>query len=218
MKTRRFRQQGLSKSGLEQGFGLGVPTGKHHGVEVGRTIVALAAEAGQAQYVRAGRELKRQRLGVCALEEKNASLAPLIPARQRALAVAERGAEAPPARASVAADSGLDVHDYLVRRDEASFVFELRDDAMSGVGLFEGDLLVIDQRIAPAHGHLVLAHVGGECLVRRLHNRGRRTALEAEHPDYAELPFAHGSELTIWGVVVGSFWRHAAQPFGSSGA
>lgn len=104
----------------------------------------------------------------------------------------------------------LDVHDYLVRRDDASFVFEVRDDTMSGAGIFEGDMLVIDKRIQPAHGHIVLAFVNGERLVRRLHLRGRKTALLAESPDVAELQLEDGSELTIWGVVIGSFRRFGA--------
>ena len=101
----------------------------------------------------------------------------------------------------------IDVHDYLVRHDDASFVFEVRDDTMSGAGIFEGDMLIIDQRIQPAHGHIVLAFVNGERLVRRLHLRGRKTALQAESPEVAELQLEDGSELTIWGVVVGSFKR-----------
>lgn len=129
------------------------------------------------------------------------------PARSRQLMVAGRAAEAPPASASDEETSRLDVHDYLVRNDESSFCFQVRDDAMVGAGIFDGDMLVVDKRIQPAHGHIVLALVNGERLVRRLHHRGRKTALLAESPDVPELLLEDGTELTIWGVVVGGFKR-----------
>lgn len=128
------------------------------------------------------------------------------PARTRPLMVSGRSAETPPASTDDES-SRLDVHDYLVRHDEHSFCFQARDDTMTGAGIFEGDMLIVDKRIQPAHGHIVLALVNGERLIRRLHHRGRKTSLFAEHPDVAELQLEDGSELTIWGVVVGSFKR-----------
>lgn len=129
------------------------------------------------------------------------------PARSRSLKIADRSAETPPAAHLEDESNALDVHDYLVRRDEASFVFEARDDAMSGAGIFEGDMLIVDKRIQPAHGHIILAYVNGERLVRRLQLRGNKTSLCAEHPEIPELRLEDGSELTIWGVVVGEFKR-----------
>ena len=127
-------------------------------------------------------------------------------ARSQPLMVSGRSAEAPPTSTDDES-SRLDVHDYLVRHDDHSFCFQARDDAMAGTGIFEGDMLVVDKRIQPAHGHLVLALVNGERLVRRLHHRGRKTALQADAPDVPEIQPEDGSELTIWGVVVGSFKR-----------
>jgi len=127
--------------------------------------------------------------------------------RARQLPIAARSAETPPVPGNDDDSNQLDVHDYLVRHDEASFVFQMRGDAMTGAGIFDGDMLVIDKRIQPAHGHIVLACVNGERLVRRLHHRCNKTALQAEHPDIPELQPEDGSELTIWGVVVGEFKR-----------
>ncbi|MBK9614213.1 MAG: error-prone repair protein UmuD [Uliginosibacterium sp.] len=125
----------------------------------------------------------------------------------RTLPLASRTAEGPPAQNQADESRFLDVHDYLVRRDDTSFVFPMPDDGMSGAGLLAGDMLVVDQRITPAHGHIVLAVINGERLVRRLHHRGRKTSLLAEHPELPEVLLEDGSELTIWGVVVGEFKR-----------
>ncbi len=127
--------------------------------------------------------------------------------RRSAMPVSPRSAEAPPGPATDDTRGCIDVHDYLVRHDEASFIVEMRGDAMTGAGILDGDMLIVDKRIQPAHGHIVLACVNGERLVRRLHHRGRKTALQAEHPDIPEIQPEDGSELTIWGVVVGEFKR-----------
>lgn len=100
----------------------------------------------------------------------------------------------------------LDLNEHLVRNPAASFLFEVRGDAMAEAGIFDGDMLVVDQDIPPAHGHIVLALVNGERLVRRLHHRGRRTALLASG-DSPEFVPEDGSELTIWGVVTARFAR-----------
>lgn len=100
----------------------------------------------------------------------------------------------------------LDLNEYLVRNPASSFLFEVRGDAMAEAGIFDGDMLVVDQDIAPAHGHIVVALVNGERLVRRLHHRGRKTALLGAGglPDFVP---EDGSELTIWGVVTARFAR-----------
>lgn len=130
-------------------------------------------------------------------------------ARRKLPPVASRAAELPP-QAADDEDMRIDVHDYLIRNAETDFIFTMRDDSMAEAGIFSGDMLVVDRTLPPAHGHLVLAFLNGERLVRRLHHRGRKTALQGASPDTAEIELEHGSELTIWGVVVGKFMRFVA--------
>ena len=70
-----------------------------------------------------------------------------------------------------------------------------------------GSLLVVDRSVMPRHGHIVVAFVNGERLVKRLHRRAGRVALLAEHPDYPPLEIDEALELVVWGVVVGKFKR-----------
>ncbi len=81
---------------------------------------------------------------------------------------------------------------------------------MQGAEIFDGDILVVDRSISPVHGHIVVAFLNGERLVKRLSRRGGRTALVAENPAYPTLELQEGAELVIWGVVVGKFKRIGA--------
>ncbi|WP_095530340.1 LexA family protein [Candidatus Dactylopiibacterium carminicum] len=121
--------------------------------------------------------------------------------------LASSGQETPPQAGPDDEARRLDVHDYLVRNDAATFFFQVRGDAMAAAEIFDGDILVVDKGLQPQHGHLVLAYVNGERLVRRLHHRGRKTALQTDNPEDAELVPEDGSELVIWGVVTGKFRR-----------
>ncbi len=101
----------------------------------------------------------------------------------------------------------LDINEYLLRNPVSSFFFPVRGDSMEGADIFDGDILVVDKSITPVHGHVVIAFINGERLVKRLYRRDGRVALMAENPSYPTLEIQEGMELVIWGVVVGKFKR-----------
>lgn len=71
---------------------------------------------------------------------------------------------------------GLNVHSYLVRNPVATFFFPVRGDSMQGAEIFDGDILLVDRSITPMDGHVVVAFVQGERLVKRLRWRHGRMA------------------------------------------
>lgn len=101
----------------------------------------------------------------------------------------------------------LDINEYLVRNPISTFFFPVRGDSMEGGQIFDGDVLVVDRSVKASHGSVVVAFVDGERLVKRLWNRGGRVALVAENPAYPPLEIREGSELVVWGVVIGKFRR-----------
>lgn len=106
-------------------------------------------------------------------------------------------------------DKRLDINDYLVKNPVSTFFFPVQGDSMEGAEIFEGDVLVVDKSVEARHGHVVVAFVNGERLVKRLYCRNGKVALVAENPKYPPLVVKDGVELTVWGVVVGKFKRMA---------
>ena len=104
----------------------------------------------------------------------------------------------------------LDINEYLVRNPVSTFFFSVQGDSMEGAEIFDGDILVVDKSVRPLHGHIVVAFVDGERLVKRLYRRAGRVALVAENPRYPTLEIRDGQELQVWGVVVGKFKRFGA--------
>lgn len=107
-------------------------------------------------------------------------------------------------------DKRLDINEYLIRNPVSTFFFAVEGDSMQGAEIFDGDILVVDKSIRPRHGHVVIAFVNGERLVKRLFRRGGRVALLAENPVYPALEVEEGMELVVWGVVTGKFKRFGA--------
>ena len=77
----------------------------------------------------------------------------------------------------------------------------MSSDAMTGVGILQDDLMVVDKSIPPQHLHIVLAVVDGEFFVRRLFKKGRVVRLTPENEKYQTIELVDGQELRIWGVV-----------------
>lgn len=112
-----------------------------------------------------------------------------------------------PSPASDYEDKRLDINDYLVRNAVSTFFFPVQGDSMQGAEIFDGDILVVDKSVEPQHGHIVVAFVDGERLVKRLYKRGGRVALVAENPVYPAIEISGEMEMVVWGVVVGKFKR-----------
>ncbi|WP_047238146.1 LexA family protein [Chromobacterium subtsugae] len=101
-------------------------------------------------------------------------------------------------------DDNINLHEYLVDDPPATFIVRVRGESMIGAGIADGDLLVVNKGLTPAHGDIVVAVIDGEFTVKRLHSRGGSCVLMPENPAYAPIILHSGQELLVWGVVTGA--------------
>lgn len=138
-------------------------------------------------------------------------LIPLMPATKLLLPIdAVKVSAGFPSPAADYEESRLDINEYLVRNPISTFFFPVQGDSMVGAEIHDGDILVVDKSVRARHGHIVIAFIDGQRLVKRLHHRADRVALMAENPSYPPLEIKEGMELLVWGVVVGKFKRFGA--------
>lgn len=81
------------------------------------------------------------------------------------------------------------------------YLAKIQGDSMQGVGIFSGDLVIVDRSKTARHGDIVIAALNAECVCKRLHSRGGQVILMAENPKYPPRYVMEGDELVIWGVV-----------------
>lgn len=101
----------------------------------------------------------------------------------------------------------LDLTNILVTHPQATFLVRVRGDSMREAGIFDGDLLVVDRAIKPAHGDVVLAVVDAEFTCKTLWLRQGRMKLVAANPTFPEIVPKDGQSVEIWGVVTASIKR-----------
>jgi DNA polymerase V len=119
--------------------------------------------------------------------------------------------EQAPVRASVAIgfgspadDSGvtrLDLNDLLIKHSQATFLMRVAGGAMREAGIDDGDVVLVDRAVAPAHGHVVIAVVDDEFVCLRLFKQGTDIRLQATDSARQDIVPREDQELQVWGVV-----------------
>lgn len=96
----------------------------------------------------------------------------------------------------------INLHKELIQHEEATYGFIVEGDSMEAIGIFEGDRVLVDKAITPAHNHIVIASIDhGKFCIKRLSLRGNQVSLVSENPKYPPIVLREGQELLIWGVA-----------------
>jgi DNA polymerase V len=95
----------------------------------------------------------------------------------------------------------VDLNKELIRNKDATYLFRVKGDSMTGAGIYEGDTLVVDRSVTPKHNHIVLALLNNEFTVKRLYRRGGIVKLVAENNIYPARLIKEEDDFVVWGVV-----------------
>jgi DNA polymerase V len=101
----------------------------------------------------------------------------------------------------------LDLNEHLIKQPAATVFVRARGDSMTGAGIHDGDLLVVDRSIEAADGRIVIAALNGELTVKRLAKNKGTPRLEAENPAYGPIEFNEEDSIHLWGVVTNVIHR-----------
>lgn len=98
----------------------------------------------------------------------------------------------------------IDLGQHLVPDPESTFLVRAAGDSMVDANIRDGDLLVVDRKMPPKHGKIVIAAIEGQLTVKFLIQKQGRTYLMPANPEYAPIPVNPETGVTIWGVVTSS--------------
>lgn len=101
----------------------------------------------------------------------------------------------------------IDLNKLVVTHPNATYFVKVSGDSMIGVGIGEGDLLVVDRALTAGHGNVVVAAVDGEFTVKELQTVPF-LALVPHNPQYQPITFQPDEEVQIFGVVTHSLKSH----------
>ncbi|HXB92612.1 MAG TPA: translesion error-prone DNA polymerase V autoproteolytic subunit [Puia sp.] len=99
-------------------------------------------------------------------------------------------------------ERGVDLNEQLIRNKPATFFMRVSGDAMTGAGIFNGDVVIVDRSVKAVSGKVVIATLNGEMLIRRLEKNFNKIRLVPETPKLSPIDVdLSGAEFSIWGVV-----------------
>ena len=109
-----------------------------------------------------------------------------------------------PSPAADHTEGALDLNRLVVKRPAATFFMRVAGSSMTGAGIADGDLLVVDRSITPREGDTVVAVVDGGFTCKQLARRGADMVL-ASDGDGPVIPIDPDQGVEIWGVVSWAF-------------
>lgn len=101
----------------------------------------------------------------------------------------------------------VDLNHFLVKKPSSTFLVRVSGDSMIDVGIYPGDILVVDHSLEIKHGQIIVAIIDGGLTVKRLYQKEGLLKLMPENKAYA--PIEVNDTLVIWGVV-----RHVIHSYG----
>lgn len=97
--------------------------------------------------------------------------------------------------------SSLNLNSLCIRHPATTYFVRARGDSMTGAGIDDGDILVVDRGLQPRDGQIVIAAIDGEFTVKRLRIQGQRVILAAENPRFAPRELTQNEVSEFFGVV-----------------
>ena len=94
----------------------------------------------------------------------------------------------------------VDVEELQLKPTARTFALRITGDSMTGRGIFDGDLVLLEHGAEARHGQIVAALIDGQSTLKTYVVRNRTPFLRAENPKYPDLIPA--AELMVQGVMV----------------
>ena len=101
----------------------------------------------------------------------------------------------------------IDLNRDLIRHPLATFYIRVEGDSMAP-RIRPGALLVVDRMVETRDDDIVIARIGADFMVKKLHTEGGRIRLLSLNENYPPVEITEGMDFEVWGRVMWSIERH----------
>ena len=98
-------------------------------------------------------------------------------------------------------DLTIDMNRHLVKHPSATFYGRVKGHSMKDVGIFDGDLLVIDKSLEPKNDKIAVCYLDGEFTVKRIKVEKGSVWLIPANTEYESIQATKDNDFQIWGIV-----------------
>ena len=99
-------------------------------------------------------------------------------------------------------EEDIDLNIHLIKNAPATFVIRVQGKSMSNVGIYNGDLLIVDKSLKPKNLSIVIANVNDELVVKSFIKEKDIQFLSSGSKNFDDKIIINpNSDIFIWGVV-----------------
>ena len=99
-------------------------------------------------------------------------------------------------------EDDIDLNSHLITNAPATFIIRVQGKSMTNVGIYDGDLLIVDKSLNPKNFSTVIANVNEELVVKTLIKSKEANYLTSGSKNTLDrINLTDNPEIIIWGVV-----------------
>ena len=107
-----------------------------------------------------------------------------------------------PSPATDYVEDDIDLNACLIKNAPSTFLIRVQGKSMNGIGIHDGDLLVVDRSLSPKNFSTVIANVNEELVVKNFIKEKDQSFLASGSNKLEDkINLAENSEIFVWGVV-----------------
>lgn len=102
----------------------------------------------------------------------------------------------------------IDLLKLLIKDKETTFFARVTGDSLNGIGVFDGDILIVQKGLFPRENDIVVVFYQGEFYVKRYKPKYKENSLrlekiklKSENPNYSDMDINEDTDFELWGVA-----------------
>ena len=107
-----------------------------------------------------------------------------------------------PSPATDYVEDDIDLNSHLIKNSASTFIIRVKGRSMTNVGIYDGDILIVDKSISPKNFSTVVANINGDLVVKSLIKENGNIFLSSGSKKFEDkIKLLENPEVCIWGVV-----------------
>ena len=99
-------------------------------------------------------------------------------------------------------EDDIDLNSHLITNAPATFIIRVQGKSMTNVGIYDGDLLIVDKSLNPKNFSTVIVNINEELVVKTLvKSKGDNHLTSGSKNRSDKINLTDNPEIIIWGVV-----------------
>jgi DNA polymerase V len=104
--------------------------------------------------------------------------------------------------------SRLSIDELVALREPSRWLLRADGNSLQGIGIYDGDVLVVDKALEPMCGDIVVVVICVDFCCKEFRERfGQSPLLIAHNPMNADVELGEWEEIDLWGIVLYNLYR-----------